>query len=60
MLEESEKMRKIGSFTEDEIRSVAGYEAAEEDGDIVFRAANLISSEMDDFEGVELEPDIEE
>ena len=61
MLEESEKMRKIGSFKENEIRSVAGYEPLDEDGDVIFRPANLVSSEMDDFDIEELEePDIEE
>ncbi len=59
MLSESEKMRKIGSFKENEIRSVAGYEPLDEDGDVIFRPANLVSSEMDEFEGEELE-EIEE
>jgi len=54
MLEESEKMRKIASFTEDEIRGVAGYEPAEEDGDVVFRPANLVSGDDDDFEDNDL------
>lgn len=53
MLKESETMRKIGSFTEDEIRIVSGWEAAKEDGDIVFRPANLVSSEdLEEDEGM--------
>lgn len=54
MLEEAEKMRKIASFKEDEIRGVAGYEPADEDGDVIFRPANLVSGDIDDFEGEDL------
>lgn len=56
MLEESEKMRKIGSFNENEIRNVAGYENLDdkEAGETIYRPANLVSGEeIDEMDGME-------
>jgi HK97 family phage portal protein len=56
MLEESERMRKIASFTENEIRTVSGFSVLDdkEDGETIYRPANLINGEeIDDMGGMD-------
>jgi HK97 family phage portal protein len=55
MFKQAEALRKIGSFTEDEIRTTAGYEVLEdkEKGETIYRPANLVSGEEPDDMGGE-------
>lgn len=61
MLAEAETMRKVGSFEENEIRNVAGYENLDdkEAGETIYRAANLVTGEeIDDMGGEGLGGDL--
>jgi len=48
MLETAETMRKVGSYTEDEIRATTGYDNLTEGGDAVYRPAMWVSSEAEE------------
>lgn len=48
MFDRAESMRNVGAFSDNEIRTEAGYESLGADGDIVYKPANLVSGEQDD------------